>query len=442
MIQPCRSRCVIRCSFAETYSDTTADRRVRKSLALFERGHRDEAFEAALHADLHVIEREADDVNIFAGVNFSQLLAPSIRFIEYRSVVREHKDFIGRLYQFDCRRLDIAGLSIFQIHSQKIVSGARHLDEFVTRKLLDVLAAFRGRGINRRVLDDLQPRLRRFDFGFANGVLTRSVVQRHRALQRRHPGSARGCCRWTRRGTRRIHRRGTACLVGWNNRSRGNVFLTYSSREGRRRHCERRRGDGYQSGYPRRSKITMKHLPLPPLLNCALILAGAAYRASLDVARRTLMLMMRLLSFGEQKPFVDVVIDKIPRQQLVVNIMARDEEIGIGQRRVLARLDLAMNLRQLVPDRPRAFASRSLEPFEDSADAAIASRDHRLEIRLARRFCVELDLSEAREALTQHRDLLLDRTRVLHRIPLKRRPRFGHERVERDGHRADTRPAR
>src|SRR5258708_7696299 len=114
------------------------------------------------------------------------------------------------------------------------------------------------------------------------------------------------------------------------------------------------------------------------------------------------MLMMRLLSFGEQKPFVNVVIDKIPRQHFVVDVVTRDEEIGIGQGGFLPRLDFAMNLRQLVPDWPRAFAAGGLQPFEDSTDAPIASRDHRLEIRLAWRFCVELDLPEARETLAQH----------------------------------------
>ena len=56
------------------------------------------------------------------------------------------------------------------------------------------------------------------------------------------------------------------------------------------------------------------------------------------------MLMMRLLSFGKQKPFVNVMIDKVPRQQFVVDVVARDEEIGIRQRRILARLNFAMNL--------------------------------------------------------------------------------------------------
>src|ERR1700723_2230701 len=101
----------------------------------------------------------------------------------------------------------------------------------------------------------------------------------------------------------------------------------------------------------------MNHLPLPLPGTCATILATAAHGASLDVARRTLMLMMRLLSFGEQKPFVNVMIDKVPRQHFVVDVVTGDEKIGIGQRGILARLDLAMNLRQLVPDRSRSFTA-------------------------------------------------------------------------------------
>ena len=42
------------------------------------------------------------------------------------------------------------------------------------------------------------------------------------------------------------------------------------------------------------------------------------------------MLMMRLLAFGEQKPLENMMIDKVPRQQLVVNVVTRDEEIRIG----------------------------------------------------------------------------------------------------------------
>src|SRR5580700_7052035 len=162
---------------------------------------------------------------------------------------------------------------------------------------------------------------------------------------------------------------------------------------------------------------------------CTFILAGAAHGASLDVARRALMLVMRLFALSEQEPFVNVMIDKVPRQQLVVDIVASHEKIRIGQRRIFARLDFAMYLDQLMPDSPGALAARGFQAFEDAADTAIAARDHRLEIRFARRFGVELNLSQSREALSQHRDFAFDRSRVLHRIPLKRRPRLGHERI-------------
>src|SRR5215469_18898560 len=118
------------------------------------------------------------------------------------------------------------------------------------------------------------------------------------------------------------------------------------------------------------------------------ILAGAAHGASLDVARRALMLMVRLFALGEQEPLVNVMIDKVPRQQFVVDILSCDVEVGIGQRS-FAPLDFAVNLRQLMPDRACAVALRSLEPFKDAGDAPIAARHERLEIRVPRRLGVE-----------------------------------------------------
>src|SRR6202044_4248021 len=152
MIQPCRSRSVISGTLAETYSDTTGDRRVRK---LLERARRDVSFEAVLHANPHVVQRDADNVNILILVNLGDLLAPSIRFVEYARVMREYEDLVGRLGELDRRRIDVAGLAGLQSHLQIVVSGARHLDEFVARQLLDVLAALRGRGVHGRVLEDL-----------------------------------------------------------------------------------------------------------------------------------------------------------------------------------------------------------------------------------------------------------------------------------------------
>jgi hypothetical protein len=119
--------------------------------------------------------------------------------------------------------------------------------------------------------------------------------------------------------------------------------------------------------------------------------ARSAHRASFDVAGRALMLVMRLLALGEQEPFENMMIDKIPRQQLVVSVMPGDEKIGIGQIGV-SGFHLAMNLHQLVPDWTGAIESGGLETFENSGNTAIAARDHRLEVRFARRFGIELDL--------------------------------------------------
>src|SRR5579864_9014095 len=92
--------------------------------------------------------------------------------------------------------------------------------------------------------------------------------------------------------------------------------------------------------------------------------ARSADRASFDVAGRALMLVMRLLALGEQKPFENVMIDKIPRQQLVVSVMPGDEKIGIGQIGISC-FHLAMNLHQLVPDWTGAIESGGFESFED-----------------------------------------------------------------------------
>ena len=73
---------------------------------------------------------------------------------------------------------------------------------------------------------------------------------------------------------------------------------------------------------------------LPPILYLHIDLdahrsARSAHGASDNVAGRALMLVMRLLALGEQEPFENVMIDKVPRQQLIVSVMPGDEKIGI-----------------------------------------------------------------------------------------------------------------
>src|SRR5271155_3740261 len=120
MYQPCRSRSVIRCCLAETYSETTADRRVE----LLERGGRDKALQPTLHPDLQVVQRDADDVNVVTLMHLGELLRPSIRLLEHARVMREHENLVGRLDQLDRRRIDVAGLAGLQLHLQVVMRGA------------------------------------------------------------------------------------------------------------------------------------------------------------------------------------------------------------------------------------------------------------------------------------------------------------------------------
>src|SRR6266851_8279530 len=97
----------------------------------------------------------------------------------------------------------------------------------------------------------------------------------------------------------------------------------------------------------------------------------AAHGAAHNIAGRTLMLKMRFFSFRQQKPLVNMMIDKIPRQQLVGIVTARDVEIRIGQI-AGAHFSFAMNLYQLVPDRARTLAARRFQPLQDTRNSSIA----------------------------------------------------------------------
>ena len=43
------------------------------------------------------------------------------------------------------------------------------------------------------------------------------------------------------------------------------------------------------------------------------------------------MLEVRLLAFRKEEPFVDVMIDKVPRQQFVMAVVSEDKRVGIGK---------------------------------------------------------------------------------------------------------------
>src|SRR5258708_35538234 len=103
------------------------------------------------------------------------------------------------------------------------------------------------------------------------------------------------------------------------------------------------------------------------------------------------MVVMGLFGFGEEETFENVMINKVPRQQLIVSVMPGDEKIGIRQIGI-SSFDFAMNLHELMPDGTAAVESGGFEPFDTSSDAPLAAGNHRVEMRLAQRFRIAADL--------------------------------------------------
>ena len=91
------------------------------------------------------------------------------------------------------------------------------------------------------------------------------------------------------------------------------------------------------------------------------------------------MLVMGLLALRQKKPFVDVMVDEIPRQDLIMAESARDKEIRIGQAAAVERL--TPDRGQLMPNRAGVVAALGAQAFEDAADGAIAARDEAPENR-------------------------------------------------------------
>ena len=105
------------------------------------------------------------------------------------------------------------------------------------------------------------------------------------------------------------------------------------------------------------------------------------------------MLVVSLLALRQKEPFVDVMVNEIPRQNFVVGIVPCHEGIGIGKS---ARTAFACDAPQLMPDLARAFAIRGVEAFEDRTNPAIPARYQRLKISLAWRFGIEFHRPQLR----------------------------------------------
>ncbi len=99
---------------------------------------------------------------------------------------------------------------------------------------------------------------------------------------------------------------------------------------------------------------------------------GAANSAARDIARLGLMFVMRLLAFRQQEPFVDVMIDEVPRQHFVMGVLACDVEIRVGQI-CNALAHFALDRAQFMPNRARVVASSLTEPLKNRTDPAISA---------------------------------------------------------------------
>src|SRR5215469_579410 len=158
----------------------------------------------------------------------------------------------------------------------------------------------------------------------------------------------------------------------------------------------------------------------------------ATHRASVHVARLGLVLIVSLAPFRKQKPFVNVMIDEVPGQELVVRVWARHVEIGI-RHRTPTTLGIAANLLELAPDLARRLAIPLCKALENRAHATVTPRNQGLKVRLARGFRIQVG-AKAPQLRPQQRDLPAGAARVVHRIPLERGPRFGDEGIQRHGH--------
>src|SRR5689334_12368364 len=75
--------------------------------------------------------------------------------------------------------------------------------------------------------------------------------------------------------------------------------------------------------------ISQASTPIPPTLMPRASRARRARVAGMRVARRGLELAVRLAALGEEVALLDLVVDEVPRQELVGVVRAMDEAIRI-----------------------------------------------------------------------------------------------------------------
>src|SRR5262245_34930710 len=94
------------------------------------------------------------------------------------------------------------------------------------------------------------------------------------------------------------------------------------------------------------------------------------------IARRRLPGSQRLAALDPQESLGDAVIDEVPRQPLVLIVCAMN--VCVGRRQLIETVAL--------PDANDAppIAARRMHCVDETGDAAIATREHGLQVRFAR----------------------------------------------------------
>src|SRR5262245_39634849 len=177
--------------------------------------------------------------------------------------------------------------------------------------------------------------------------------------------------------------------------------------------------------------ISQTSTPMPAITGAPPPSARPAGVTGVGVAGRRLELGVRLPPLGDEVALLDAVVDEIPWQQLAGAVRAVHEAVGIDQ-----VLPSAAQRAQHGP--PRLWVA--VEALEELGHATVAARQQRLEVSLAGTLGLDLHGGDRAELPPHARQLALERREILHRLPLERRPRLGHEGVDRDQNAADLRP--
>src|SRR6516165_11795151 len=109
--------------------------------------------------------------------------------------------------------------------------------------------------------------------------------------------------------------------------------------------------------------------------------ARAAGVAGVGIARLRLAFLVRLPPLGGEVALLDLVVDEIPRQQLVEPVGAMHEAIGVDQ--------IVPPAAQRAQQRPPALRI-GVQSLQQLGHAPVATRQERLQVALARALGLDL----------------------------------------------------